>query len=315
MTETAYVTTTRTVSSSTTSWPSAADAATSGAPVPPASSPVSSSSSTTTTNTYVSSTYASSAEASASPAAYPWVRDSYYNAGTGEADNIIFTNHLGGTNGSGTWDSCFGNSLSYANTDGATAAAIPQVLGNVQIASDQEVVLFTSSNCGGSCGYVRSGTPAYYGFDTSSDTIFLFEFTMPHDGNTGFNGDMPAVWMLNAQIPRTLQYGSPSCSCWTSGCGEFDIFEVLSTGCDYLTTTLHSYQGTGTQYGGGGSSDYIPRPTSSPMQAAVIFCADSQTLNIIALGTSGAFADGLTQAQVDQWLATSGASVNIAAGG
>lgn len=43
---------------------------------------------------------------------------------------------------------------------------------------------------------------------------------MPMDGKTGFNGDMPAVWMLNANIPRTAQYGPKGCSCWESGCGE-----------------------------------------------------------------------------------------------
>jgi hypothetical protein len=32
--------------------------------------------------------------------------------------------------------------------------------------------------------------------------------------------DEPAIWMLNAQIPRTTQYGPSDCSCWESGCGE-----------------------------------------------------------------------------------------------
>lgn len=53
-----------------------------------------------------------------------------------------------------------------------------------------------------------------------ADKIFLMEFTMPMDGKTGFNGDMPAIWMLNAKIPRTIQYGKAECSCWSSGCGE-----------------------------------------------------------------------------------------------
>lgn len=53
-----------------------------------------------------------------------------------------------------------------------------------------------------------------------ADKVFFMEFSMPHDGKTGFNGDMPSIWMLNAQIPRTIQYGNPDCSCWESGCGE-----------------------------------------------------------------------------------------------
>lgn len=56
--------------------------------------------------------------------------------------------------------------------------------------------------------------------------IFFFEFDMPLDGNQGFNGDLPAIWTLNAQIPRTLQYGKAECSCWQSGCGEFDVSSV-----------------------------------------------------------------------------------------
>ena len=43
------------------------------------------------------------------------------------------------------------------------------------------------------------------------EKAFFFEFSMPSDGTTGFNADMPALWMLNAEIPRTLQYGKPEC--------------------------------------------------------------------------------------------------------
>jgi Putative TOS1-like glycosyl hydrolase (DUF2401) len=253
-----------------------------------------------------------STTSSAATTAYAWARDSYYNAASGEADNVVFLNHLGGTAGSGVWDSCFGNSLSYANSDGATSAGAPTVLGQVTIPSDSEVVLFTSQQCGGDCGYVRPGTPAYSGFDTSRDTVFLLEFQMPHDGNTGFNGDMAAVWFLNAQIPRTLQYGNAACSCWTSGCGELDVFEILSSGSNYCTSTLHSWQGTGTQYGGGGCADYINRPISGPMQAAIILNNEAGTVNIVVLPENVNFSQGLTNDQVNSWTAIQGSDVNIA---
>lgn len=226
----------------------------------------------------------------------------------------MFLNHLGGTNGSGAWDSCFGNTLSYANCDGVTGAQAPQVLGNVVIPSDQEVVVFTGNQCGSDCGYVRPGTPAYEGFSTATDTIFLFQFMMPRDSGSGFNVDMSAVWFLNAEIPRTLQYGNGACSCWTSGCGELDVFEILSAGSDYLTATLHTWQGTGTQYGGGGCPDYIGRPLSSYMTAAVIFSVDTQTVDIVVLDPSTAFSPTLTGAEVQGWIATSGSQVNIASG-
>ena len=94
--------------------------------------------------------------------------------------------------------------------------------------------------CNNDCGFVRPGSVAYRlspnfcyvfmhtltvvsdGFD-GADKVFLMEFSMPMDGTSGFNADMPAIWMLNAQIPRTLQYGNAACSCWESGCGEFDV--------------------------------------------------------------------------------------------
>jgi hypothetical protein len=56
-----------------------------------------------------------------------------------------------------------------------------------------------------------------------ADKVLLIEFSMPSDPGsiTGtYAGDMPAIWMLNAQIPRTTQYGPSNCNCWQSGCGE-----------------------------------------------------------------------------------------------
>jgi Putative TOS1-like glycosyl hydrolase (DUF2401) len=257
------------------------------------------------------STTTSAAAAAATGA--DWVRSSYFNAATGEADNIVFLNHMGGTAGSGTWDTCFGNTLSYAAANGVDGAASPQVFSSCTLPSDQEIILFTAQPCAGDCAYVREGTPAYKGFSTAEDVVFLVDFMMPRDSSSGFNVDMSAAWFLNAQIPRTLQYGSAACSCWTSGCGEFDVFEILSTGSDFLTTTLHSWQGTGTEYGGGGCSDYIERPLTSYMQAAIIFDAETSQFIITTLDTTGDFGSGLTDSQVETWAAPAGAStVNIA---
>lgn len=89
---------------------------------------------------------------------------------------------------------------------------------------------------------------------------------MPNDGKTGFNGDLPAIWALNAQIPRTLQYGD--CSCWQSGCGEFDIFETLDSGSGMAKSTLHGVVN-------GGSSDYFVRPVSQYLKVAVILHDDN----------------------------------------
>ena len=241
-----------------------------------------------------------------------WVRTSYYNAASGEADNIVFLNHMGGTNGSGSWDSCFGNTLSYAGCNGVDGAGSPQVLGNCVIPSNQEVVLFTAEPCDASCGYSRPGTPAHKGFSTASDVVFLVDFMMPRDPGSGFNIDMSAAWFLNAQIPRTLQYGLAECSCWVSGCGEFDVFEILSTGSNYLTTTLHSWQGTGTQFGGGGCADYIARPLTGYMKAAIIFDVGTRQFLITVIDPNTTFGAGLSNAQVASWAGVPKSMVNIA---
>ncbi len=93
--------------------------------------------------------------------------------------------------------------------------------------------------CGANdCGYVQPSSVAYRECSevtdrharelneftdgiAGADKVFLFEFSMPTDsGASGNLADMPAIWMLNAQIPRTTQYGPADCNCWESGCGE-----------------------------------------------------------------------------------------------
>lgn len=116
---------------------------------------------------------------------------------------------------------------------------------------------------------------------------------MPMTGSTGWQGDEPAIWALNAQIPRTVQYGPAECSCWTSGCGEFDIAETLNPGSTYMKSTLH----TNTP---GGDSDYINRPTNGRlMKMAVIFSATSSTIHIQVLEDSTEFAQSLTGSDID----------------
>lgn len=128
---------------------------------------------------------------------------------------------------------------------------------------------------------------------------------MPNDpaSSAEFNGDMPAIWLLNAQIPRTLQYGNSACSCWTTGCGEFDIFEVLNAGNQFLTSHLHSGQGstTGGSYGGGGTGDYIQRPITGTLKAAVIFTNASITITVLDNETT--FDEFVSDSLIAEWIA------------
>ncbi|KAK9365644.1 putative TOS1-like glycosyl hydrolase-domain-containing protein [Lipomyces kononenkoae] len=276
------------------------------------SSPASTSSSSSTASTSGSSVSSAPSSSSSASSTASWTRFAYYNSQQGAANGLTFLNNMGGTNGSGTWSSCWGNSLSYANCDGISAASESQTLGDVLLPSDAEVIIFTDTECStSSCGYYREDIPAYVGF-TGDTKLFLLEFSMPTDSSspegTG-NLDMPAVWFLNGKIPRTQQYGS--CSCWDSGCGEFDAFEVLSTGSQYMVPTLHTWQGTNNQYGGGGSSDYFVRPTNGSMKAAIIFDGNNMAINLLELDPSTDFTDSISPDTISQWLATNGTVVQI----
>lgn len=232
-----------------------------------------------------------------------YTRIGYYNAATQALDGLTFLGNHGGQ-GSGVFDNTYGMSLAYLNSAGTGGAASPSVLADALIPSNAEFSIFTDKPCSGSdCGFTRPGGVSYHGFD-GADKVFLVEFSMPYDGNRGFNGDMPAFWLLNAQIPRTLQFGDAGCSCWTTGCGEFDVAEVLTSGDNRCKSTVHTNAP-------GGSSDYFVRPTIGTMKLAVIFNSADGTINIQVLPDSTDFTTSLTAAQVNAFLtAHSGADVS-----
>ncbi|TVY80728.1 putative serine-rich protein P23A10.11c [Lachnellula suecica] len=218
-------------------------------------------------------------------------RIGYYDSETQHVDNLVFLGNHGGQ-GSGVYDSNFGASLSYINCEGNGGAAAPQVLANKAIPSDSEVVVMLGEECtNGSCGFVRPGAIAHHGFD-GADKIFLIEFSMPMDDSSGFNADMPAIWMLNAQIPRTLQYGNSECSCWETGCGEFDIAEALNSGSTFLKSTIHTNKP-------GGDSDYFKRPTSGTMKLAVLFNSTTSSIHLQVLPDSTEFSKQLSADEID----------------
>lgn len=136
--------------------------------------------------------------------------------------------------------------------------------------------------------------PLTEGF-SGSNKIFLFNFKMPFDGNTGFNGDMPALWALNGRIPRTGQYSG--CSCWKTGCGEVDIYEVLATGDDKCKSTFHLTNGAG-------SSDYFKRPADKYIKVAVVFCERTSSVAIKQLDDTFDFGSSLSDETVRNWIKT-----------
>ncbi|KAM3450835.1 hypothetical protein MY3296_005792 [Beauveria thailandica] len=224
-----------------------------------------------------------------------WDRTSYYNAETQEAENLVFLANYGGQ-GSGVFDTVWGNSLSFLNANGDGGASSAQVLANVDIPSNKEFAIFSGEPCDDSCGFSRAKDVAYKGFE-GTHKIFLFNFKMPMDGNVGFNGDMPAIWALNADIPRSAQYNA--CSCWPK-CGEFDFFEVLAKGDTKCKSTVHLASG-------GGSSDYFARPVDAYIKGAVVFDADAG-VSIRVLPADTDFSKGLDDATVQAWVSSAGSS-------
>jgi hypothetical protein len=98
---------------------------------------------------------------------------------------------------------------------------------------------------------------------------------MPRDKSGKQSPDIPAMWALNAKVPRTSQYGIKSghCSCWPD-CGEFDFFEALpgttsEPAMDMIKTHYHCSQGGA--FGGGGNRDYFERPLAETIKIAAIF--------------------------------------------
>ncbi|TDZ32056.1 PGA52-like protein [Colletotrichum spinosum] len=242
-----------------------------------------------------SSSKASKPKASSAPASSgsDYTRVGYYNADKAIADGIVFLGNYGGQ-GSGKFDNVFGNSLSYLNSDATGGAASPQILDPVYLSSNKEFAIYSDRQCtDGSCGYYRPGSVAYHGFK-GEDSVWLFEFNMPMDGTTGFNADMPALWFLNARIPRTAQYSS--CSCWPA-CGEIDVLEVLATGDTKCKSTFHSNVP-------GGSSDYFDRPTGEPIKVATVLDGETGQVSVKILDSSVDFSTGLTREQVDGWLSS-----------
>ncbi|CEP64432.1 Toh1p LALA0_S11e03972g [Lachancea lanzarotensis] len=220
-----------------------------------------------------------------------WNRVAYFDASSQTGENVTFLTKAG------TDSPVLGQALTFAGSDGVSSSKTAAYLANDNlIKSDQEYTIFSNVSCPksstkNSCGVYRKGIPAFHGFEADTK-MFLFDFEMPtetqNNGSSFKYYDMPAIWLLNDQIPRTSQYPTnANCSCWASGCGEFDIFEVMNgTERNHLYSTFHTFQGiedlgTGIQAGG-----YISRNTSGSMQGGVVFDSTGNTVVFVSNNTS-----------------------------
>lgn len=242
---------------------------------------------------YVAGATSTASAAASTSSADNWQRVSYYDAKEGTSDNVVFTNH------NGKFNSHFGNALGYCDSTGRGNSTEPVVLADTTFDSDQEIVLFSNETCTAeTCGYWREDGVGKKGWDGDYKVI-VFNITMPNKSSGGNNDNLPAIWLLNGQIPRTEQYGE--CSCWKSGCGEFDLFEAIPDTPDYkLTNQIHANPNTGTGY-------YFNRPANNYTTFAAIFHGTEIYLKSL---DNFDFGSSISSATVQSWVSGTGYQTN-----
>ncbi|CCE63427.1 hypothetical protein TPHA_0E03370 [Tetrapisispora phaffii CBS 4417] len=220
-----------------------------------------------------------------------WSRLAYYDSADQISQNVTFLTKAGDDS------PCLGKALTYASANGTGAASDSTILeDNNYISSDLEYAIFSNISCpssgtGKGCGVYRDGIPAFYGF-YGVTKMFLFEFELPTEtqsNSTSFEYyDLPAIWLLNDHIPRTSQYpNNANCSCWASGCGEYDIFEAMNgTEHNNLYSTFHTYQGISDLGTGIQAYQAFARDTSNVMRGGVIFDSDGNVVSFLSSSTT-----------------------------
>ncbi|KUF87663.1 Cell wall protein [Phytophthora nicotianae] len=204
-----------------------------------------------------------------------WTKVSSYDASAGTQDNMIFMSNLNidytGANSS---------PQGYATADGkATASASTIFGGSLADASDTsvtgggpcvstgcEVNIMTATNCAD-----KHGCIGYYddmGFHGWDGGMKMFVTKVQMSSSSAAN--LPAIWMLNAQVVRANQYGC-NCRGWGAhgGCGELDVSEVIETNTDKDKVSTHYYFYDGSVSPGG--DNYATRPTDTPVTYVTIF--------------------------------------------
>ncbi|GAB9470686.1 Secretory protein opel [Globisporangium polare] len=187
-----------------------------------------------------------------------FARVSAYDRASDRADNLVFLNNKNVDYSGGGQHGPQG----YASEDGVAKAASPskfkgvlkeatnpsQVGAGPGIQTGAEVNIMTGAKCDadGCLGY--HGSNDYRGWE-GGRKVFVTKVQMPQ----GSSPNQPALWMLNAQVLHSNQYG---CNCRgmgaAGGCGELDIAEVIETNDkrDRVSTHYYFYDGSVVAPGG-----------------------------------------------------------------
>ncbi|KAG2781238.1 hypothetical protein JG687_00010849 [Phytophthora cactorum] len=204
-----------------------------------------------------------------------WTKVSSYDASAGTQENMVFMSNLNidytGANSS---------PQGFATADGTATASASTIFGGwLADASDTSVIgggpcvstgcevnIMTPTNCAdedGCVGYYDD--MGFHGWDGGMK-MFVTKVQMP----TSPTANLPAIWMLNAQVVRANQYGC-NCRGWGAhgGCGELDVAEVIETNTaqDKVSTHYYFYDGSVSP----GGDNYASRPTDSAVTYVTIF--------------------------------------------
>lgn len=214
-----------------------------------------------------------------------WSRVSYYKNG-GEADNMVFLNNhnidYAGTSSPEGFALADGTGTATESTPfGGSLAAASNPYGSSIYAEDKtgaEVHIMTSKRCGTDVecvgAYDSDGT-AFQGW-AGTKKLFITKFDMPNGGAP----NVPAIWMLNAQVMRSGQY---QCNCRgvgpAGGCGELDIAEVLEKDTTQIATHYYFYDG---QFNPG-NDRFCSRPTDAPTTFVTII-DEAYGVKIVQIG-------------------------------
>ncbi|KAL8004892.1 putative Cell wall protein YJL171C/Tos1 [Plasmopara halstedii] len=240
-----------------------------------------------------------------------WSKVSSYDASAGIQDNLVFMSNLNvdytGANSS---------PQGYA-TANATATATESTLfngwladaadtsirgGGPCVSTGCEVNIMTAKKCSEvdvCIGYY--GKLGYHGWNGGMK-MFVTKVQMP----MGSTANMPAIWLLNAQVVRANQYGC-NCRGWGAygGCGEIDISEVIETTTGYNKVSTHYYFYDGTV--SPGADNYAARPIDSAVTYVVIIDnSNDGIIKIIEIGRDDFdfSVDAVSAQTVKTWLST-----------
>ncbi|EXJ53513.1 uncharacterized protein A1O5_13289 [Cladophialophora psammophila CBS 110553] len=140
----------------------------------------------------------------------------------------------------------------------------------------------------------RKSEETHRNLSNLADKISVWGNSLSYASADNSAGSASPVTLADTLIGDNSEfYGN--CSCWDSGCGEFDIFEVLDSGGQKCKSTWHNAHAKG-------DSNWIQRPITGTQKAAVIFDGDASIAHIVLLPADTDFSTNLARTTVSGFI-------------